>query len=120
MVNHLSTVRAMPRLLFKPVAAIIVMTSGVLGCAGPKPERFLADDGRFTPCSRAPHCVSSQAPRDSDKYVEPLHFDGTPAQARTALRAALSAFLSTTRASSSKRSASSTRRFTARSVSSMT
>lgn len=82
----------MPRLLSKPFAAAIVMTSRVIGRVGSKPARLLADEDRFTPCSRAPHCVSSQAPRDSDKYVAPLAFAGTPAQARAVLRAVLAGF----------------------------
>ena len=77
----------MRRLLFKPFAAAIVMTSGVIGCASPPPKQFTRSADTFTPCSSAPHCVSSQADKNGKKYVAPLAFK--PASAATARRVLL-------------------------------
>ncbi|MES1929099.1 hypothetical protein SADO_07582 [Salinisphaera dokdonensis CL-ES53] len=66
------------------------MATGLVGCASSPPKQFTRSADEFTPCSSAPHCVSSQAPRDSSKYVEPLRFAGaTVAAARQALLKAL-------------------------------
>ena len=34
----------------------------------------MTDNNKLTPCSSAPHCVSSQADAGSSKHVEPLAF----------------------------------------------
>lgn len=44
---------------------------------------------RFTPCSTAPHCVSSQAPMDSDRHIAPFVFDDSAEEAQRALVAIL-------------------------------
>jgi uncharacterized protein (DUF1499 family) len=76
----------MLRVLFKPAASAIVMLTGLVGCSSPPPKQFTRSADEFTPCSSAPHCVSSQAAPDSSKYVEPLRFDGASvAAARQAL-----------------------------------
>lgn len=76
----------MRRLLSKPFAAAIVMTSGIIGCASAPPKQFTRSADAFTPCASAPHCVSSQADKNSSKYVPPLAFkDTTPAHARQTL-----------------------------------
>ncbi|GAB3673601.1 DUF1499 domain-containing protein [Salinisphaera aquimarina] len=79
----------MLRTIFKPVTAVIVLTAGVVGCASSPPEQFTRSDNDFTPCSSAPHCVSSQAEKDSGHYVEPFAFAGTADGARQALLKAL-------------------------------
>lgn len=33
-------------------------------------------DGRLEPCPSSPNCVSSDAPRSDDHYIEPLRLDG--------------------------------------------
>ena len=74
------------RVLFKPFATAIVMATGLVGCASSPPKQFTRSADEFTPCSSAPHCVSSQADREDAKYVEPLRFAGaTAAAARQAL-----------------------------------
>lgn len=75
---------------FKPVSVAIVMALGLGGCASSPPAHFRAADGQFTPCSSAPHCVSSQAPEDSDRHVPPFTYTTSPSIARSALIAALS------------------------------
>lgn len=75
----------MRRLLFKPVAAAIVMTAGLIGCASTPPKHFTRSADDFTPCSKAPHCVSSQAEPDSGKHVPPLAFSASADGARQAL-----------------------------------
>jgi uncharacterized protein (DUF1499 family) len=57
------------------------MTSGVIGCASPPPKQFTRSADAFTPCSSAPHCVSSQAGEDSSKYIAPFAYKQTTAAA---------------------------------------
>lgn len=76
--------------MFKPVSAAIVITAGLAGCASSPPDHFMAADGQFTPCSSAPHCVSSQAPEDSDRHVSPFTYTTSTSVARSALIATLS------------------------------
>lgn len=75
---------------FKPVSVTIVMALGLIGCASSPPDHFRTADGQFTSCSSAPHCVSSQAPGDSDRYISPFTYTSSPSIARSALIAALS------------------------------
>jgi len=75
--------------VFKPVTAVIVMAAGAVGCASSPPEYFTRTANDFTPCSSAPHCVSSQAEKDSGRYVEPFAFAGTADGARQALLKAI-------------------------------
>lgn len=77
------------RTLFRPVTAAIVMAAGVVGCASSPPEHFTSSADEFTPCADAPHCVSSQAATDSDRYVQPFAFAGTADGARQALLKAI-------------------------------
>ena len=69
------------RVLFKPVTAAIVMATGLIGCASSPPRQFTQSASEFTPCSSAPHCVSSQAPQDGSKHVQPLRFSGATVDA---------------------------------------
>jgi len=45
--------------------------------------------GQLTPCSSAPHCVSSQAAADSPHYIEPLSYTASADGARQALLKAI-------------------------------
>lgn len=56
------------------------------GCAS-APSHFTQPQSpeRFTACSSAPHCVSSQAEPGSFHYVAPLKYAGSAAQAHQAL-----------------------------------
>jgi len=75
--------------VLKPVTAVIVMAAGAVGCASSPPEQFTRTASEFTPCSSAPHCVSSQADKASGHYVEPFAFAGTADRARQALLKAI-------------------------------
>ncbi|MES1954068.1 DUF1499 domain-containing protein [Salinisphaera hydrothermalis] len=79
--------------LYKPACIAIVLALGVglglAGCAASPPQRFTLDDSHFTPCSSAPHCVSSQAAPGSSHYVLPLVYHVSTAKARQALLAVL-------------------------------
>ncbi len=60
--------------------------------AGRRPAGLGARDGRLAPPKRTPNCVSSQADAgDREHYIEPLRFNGPPASAWAALKAALRA-----------------------------
>lgn len=79
----------MPRSISPRLLAVIVIILTLGGCAAAPPEHLMASTDRFTPCSSAPHCVSSQAPADSSQHVEPFAFETSPAAAREALLATL-------------------------------
>lgn len=49
----------------------------------------MAGSDQFTPCSSAPHCVSSQAPAGSSQHVAPFVFETDQSAARQALLATL-------------------------------
>ncbi|MDW8469072.1 MAG: DUF1499 domain-containing protein [Burkholderiales bacterium] len=59
---------------------------------GKRPEHLGLRAGKLAPCPSSPNCVSSQAdPSDSVHYVAPIAFDGEPAAAMAAVRAAIEA-----------------------------
>ncbi|MDA3922136.1 MAG: DUF1499 domain-containing protein [Salinisphaera sp.] len=51
----------------------------------------MTKNDQLTSCPSAPHCVSSQAPADSSKHVEPFGYETSAAAARKALLATLDA-----------------------------
>jgi uncharacterized protein (DUF1499 family) len=60
-------------------------------CAGARPEGLgVMAGGAFAPCPASPNCVSSDA-TDAGHRVEPLAFEGTPAEAWRAARKAVAA-----------------------------
>lgn len=70
-----------------PSCLLTVLLCAVLsGCAS-APERFTKSHapGKFTVCSIAPHCVSSQANKDSSRYVAPFGYTGSAEHARDTL-----------------------------------
>lgn len=56
-------------------------------CAVAPPDHFTEPQAsdRFTPCPSAPHCVSSQAAKDSARYVPPFSYRGDIKKAREVL-----------------------------------
>lgn len=64
-----------------PWAWISLLAVLLAGCASTPPSSFMTDSEQLTPCSSAPHCVSSQAEPGSSKYVEPLAFAGASVDA---------------------------------------
>lgn len=71
-----------------PIAGIslaIAAITALAACAS-TPSKTMNDPSTpFTPCSGAPHCVSSLNAGDSARHVDPFVFDGTREQARSAL-----------------------------------
>ena len=67
--------------------AITALLSG--GCSGSQPSANLGVvEGRLAPCPDSPNCVSSRADAESQR-IQPLRYDGDPAQARARLLAVL-------------------------------
>lgn len=68
-------------LIFSAAAAAIALA----GCASTS-SRVMNDKATpLTPCSIAPHCVSSVNAPNSSRHVDPFVFEGTKAQAHAAL-----------------------------------
>jgi uncharacterized protein (DUF1499 family) len=58
--------------------------------AGKRPDNLGVKDGRLASCGRRINCVSSQAdPGDGQRYVAPLPFKGSAAEAIAAARRAV-------------------------------
>ena len=58
--------------------------------AGQRPRSLGLADGRLASCGRRLNCVSSQAdPADAQRYVAPIPFRGTTAEAMAAARRAV-------------------------------
>lgn len=75
--------RSSLRALILPLAS-----AGVLcACSAAPPKHFTEPHApdRFTPCSSAPHCVSSQAKPGSSHHVPPFQYTGSTAHARDVL-----------------------------------
>lgn len=81
--------RVFDKSIHKPVATAIVMVAALAGCRASPPKHFRIDDSHFTPCSQAPHCVSSQAEPGDSHYVRPLAYRGSARQAKQTLIAVL-------------------------------
>lgn len=81
----------MRRLSLSKWAAALSVAALLSGCAGTPPKRFTQAQApdRFTACSSAPRCVSSQAATDSSHYVAPFKYTGDAAHASEVLRKAL-------------------------------
>lgn len=68
------------------LSCLFLLATLLTGCASTPPSEFMTENDQLTPCSSAPHCVSSQADVSSSKHVEPLAFGGVNvATARQAL-----------------------------------
>jgi uncharacterized protein (DUF1499 family) len=58
--------------------------------AGRRPDYLGVTDGRLARPKRTPNCVSSQAdPADTEHYIAPIAFRGTPAEAMAAAKRAV-------------------------------
>lgn len=90
--------RQMPcRTLFCIITAAALLSA----CGSTPPEHFTQVNAadKFTPCSDAPHCVSSQAAVSSPRYIKPLGYAGDAIQARNSLVQVLSDSAGTVEAS---------------------
>lgn len=74
-------------------AAIAVQLAAAEGdtmFAGKRPDNLGVKDGRLASCGRRINCVSSQAePGDAQRYVAPLPFKGSAAEAIATVRRAV-------------------------------
>jgi uncharacterized protein (DUF1499 family) len=55
------------------------------GCSGPRPANLGVKDSRLSACPSSPNCVSSQSAGEGQR-IEPLRFQGEPAEALERLR----------------------------------
>lgn len=83
----------MRRLSLSKWAAALSLAALLSGCAGTPPKHFTQAQApdRFTACSSAPRCVSSQAATGSSHYVAPFKYTGDPVHAREDLLKAIHA-----------------------------
>ena len=65
----------MKRKFLVVVAGLILLTA----CSGSRPDLGLKN-GELMPCPETPNCVSSQT-ADTEQYIKPIHFTGTPQEA---------------------------------------
>src|SRR5262245_12329764 len=82
---------------WKTAALILVLavagwavTMFILSAVARRPENLGVSDGRLAECPSSPNCVCSQDDRDGHA-IEPLSFDGDPAEAWAKLREVLAA-----------------------------
>ncbi len=69
------------------IALHTALTKGDTVFAGKRPTNLGVTDGRLAPPKKSPNCVSSQAdPADTEHYIAPLKFSGSPEEAIAALR----------------------------------
>ena len=60
----------------------------LVGCAKSRSIAQGVNDGRLAPCPDSPNCVSSQS-TDKKHQVEPISYQGTPAEAFAVLKSAI-------------------------------
>lgn len=65
---------------------IVGLIVAVMGCVGSRTTRIGMAEGKFTPCPKAPNCVSSQA-TDKLHAIEPFSCTGSPEEVRARLLA---------------------------------
>ncbi len=72
------------------VSVLLLMLAG---CAEGTPSHLVQEQSpdRFTPCSSAPHCVSSQAAPDDSHHIAAFNYTGNAGTARSVLLKVLEA-----------------------------
>lgn len=60
----------------------------LVGCARSRSTATGVNDGQLAPCPDSPNCVSSQS-TDKKHQIEPISFQGTPAETFAALKSAI-------------------------------
>ncbi len=77
------------RISVVPLTLTAAAAVALASCAS-TPSRAITDPSNtITPCSSAPHCVSSKNAVDSARHVDAFKFDGSTEQAHAALLQAL-------------------------------
>lgn len=74
-----------------PICLLAIMLCALLSGCATAPQRVTQAQSpdEFTACTSAPRCVSSQAAKDSSKYVAPFTYTRSTEHARKALLEAL-------------------------------
>ncbi|MFB1034260.1 MAG: DUF1499 domain-containing protein [Sinobacterium sp.] len=67
----------------KQVLIVLVSLHFLMGCSATPPKLGIMDR-QLIPCPNKPNCVSSQA-TDKKHYIQPIHFTGTPQDAKNRL-----------------------------------
>jgi uncharacterized protein (DUF1499 family) len=79
--------------IFTLIAVVVLhalLTEGDTVFAGTRPNNLGVKEGRLAPCRRTPNCVSSQAENsDTEHYIDPIAYGGSPAGALDAVRRAV-------------------------------
>ncbi|MDX2243849.1 MAG: DUF1499 domain-containing protein [Leptolyngbyaceae cyanobacterium bins.302] len=70
----------------QPMHQSILATSSLFAFSGKRPTSLGVTDGALAPCPASPNCVSSQS-QDGKHRIEPLSYEGTPAEAMQQLQA---------------------------------
>ena len=70
------------------LGALTIMS--LFGCSSTRPTTIGVADNQLSPCPSRPNCVSSDA-SDADHRIEPLRFQGDPAETWEALKAVVAA-----------------------------
>ncbi len=63
------------------VGGILLFRQQLVESASPRPDNLGVTAGEFAPCPSPPNCVSSQAAADDRHRIEPISFEGDPAEA---------------------------------------
>ncbi len=63
---------------------MLVLTMILMQCSTDQTMKIGVTNGKLSPCPTSPNCVSS-LDTGASRYVEPLHYEGTSAEARETL-----------------------------------
>jgi uncharacterized protein (DUF1499 family) len=77
--------------MYKGVFWILCSSLILLQCSGARPSGLGIVDGKLAPCPASPNCVSSQSP-DKAHFTDPLHYQGSMAEARQRLLTVIASF----------------------------
>ena len=77
------------RISVVPLTLTAAAAVALASCASTPSKAITDPSNTITPCSSAPHCVSSKNAVDSARHVDALKFDGSTEQAHAALLQAL-------------------------------
>jgi uncharacterized protein (DUF1499 family) len=63
------------------LAMVVIFRQQLVENASPRPTNLGVTNGELAPCPSSPNCVSSQAPADDSHHIEPIMYEGDPAEA---------------------------------------
>jgi uncharacterized protein (DUF1499 family) len=73
----------------KQILLVLLSLTFLMGCSATFPKLGIMND-QLISCPNKPNCVSSQA-TDTEHYIQPIHFTGTPQDAQDRLLQILNA-----------------------------